>query len=87
MHWFEPSVDVALQRHRSKDVDLSGFIVLLKREIGVIPVSPDAPALKAGHLACNLLLGVDRSLFAQLDRGERLTLFLAHGLEHFELDR
>ena len=87
MHWFESSVDVAFQRHRSKDVDLSGFVVLLKREIRVIPVSPDAPALKAGHLACNLLVGVGRSLFAQLDRGQRLTLLLAHGLEHFEFNR
>ena len=87
MHWFESSVDVALQRHRSKDIDLCGFVVLLQREIWVLPVSPDAPALKASHLACNLLVGVNRSLFAQLDRSERLALLLAHGLEHFELDR
>ena len=87
MHWFEPSVDVAFQRHRSKDVDLSGFVVLLQGEIGVVPISPDAPALKAGHLACNLLVRVGRSLFTQFDRGERLTLLLAHGLQHLELDR
>ena len=87
MHRFQAAINVPFQHHVAEDSDLSGFVFLLKTEVWLIPVSPDSPALKAFHLAVHLLLGVSSSLFAQLDRSQRLSLLLIHRLQHFQFDR
>ena len=87
MHGLQAPVDVALEHHLAEHLDLGGFVLLLQREIGLLPVGPDAPALEALHLAIHLLAGVSSGFLAQLDRRQRLALFLIHRLQHLEFDR
>ena len=87
MHRFQTPVDVPLEHHLAKHPNLSRFVLLLQSQIRLLPVRPDAPALEAFHLAIHLFAGVGGSLFAQLDRCQRLALLLIHRLQHLELDR
>ena len=87
VHGLQAPVDVALEHHLAEHLDLGGFVLLLQREIGLLPVGPDAPALEALHLAIHLLAGVSSGFLAQLDRCQRFALFLIHGLQHLEFDR
>ena len=58
--WLEAPVDVAGQHHGAEHPDLGGLIVLLKGQVGLFPVGPDAPAAEAGLLALHLLERVGR---------------------------
>ena len=87
MHRLEASIDVAFEGHGAEHLDLGGFVVLLKRQVGMLPVSPDPPALEASHLAIHLFAGIGRCFFAQLHRCQRLALLLIHALEHLQFDR
>ena len=77
---------MAFQHHVAEDSNLSCFVFLLQAEVGLIPISPDPPALEAFHLAVYLLSGIGSSLLAQLDWSQCLALLLIHRLENFEFD-
>jgi hypothetical protein len=86
MHRFEAAIDVAGQGHAPKHPDLGRFISFVESEVGLFPVAPDAPALKALLLQGHLLQCVGVGAAAQLEGGEGLAFFLAEGLQHLQLN-
>ena len=87
MHGFEASVDVSFEDHGPENLDLGGFVGLLKGQVGMLPVGPDPPAAKPSHLAVHLFEGIGRRFLAQFDRRQPLPLLLGEGLQHLEFDR
>ncbi len=86
MHRLEAAIDIALEGHLTKHLNLGRFVFRLERQIGIIPIAPNAQPLKALSLGIDIAEGIGFGPLAQGQRGQILTLSRTHALEHLQLD-
>ena len=86
MNRLESTIDVALQIHLPKHLELGRLVIRGHGHVGVIPIAPDAVALEAIALAIDGFEGKGLGLVAQLDRGQVSPCVRIHGLKYFQLD-
>ena len=81
------AIDHALIEHGLEDLDVGGIMLVIERQIGVVPVAEHAQATEAGLLKLNVLDSELVAELADLSRGGLVELLGAELLLDLVLDR
>ena len=81
------AIDHALIEHGLKDLDVSGVVLVIERQIGVVPVAEHAQAAETGLLQLDVLDSELVAELADLSRGSLVELLGAELLLDLVLDR
>ena len=80
------AIDHALVEHGLKDLDVGGIVLVIKRQVGVVPVAKHAQATEAGLLQLDVLDSELVAKLANLSRGGLIELLGAELLLDLVLD-
>mmetsp|Transcript_6651 Transcript_6651/g.12011 ORF Transcript_6651/g.12011 Transcript_6651/m.12011 type:complete len:295 (-) Transcript_6651:669-1553(-) len=80
------TIDVTVEQHLTKHLELLGLILREEGEVGILPVSPDSVAPELIPLRLHRLHCKVARLIAQLKRRQLGSRLVRHRLQHLQLD-
>ena len=81
------TIDHALVEHGLKDLNVGSVVLVIERQIGVVPIAENAQATEAGLLQLNILDSELVAKLTDLSRGGLVELLGAEHLLDLVLDR